>query len=85
MVFEKTYLIAVFILIGFVLVFWDFAYREKILYHENFESDRNTGSNALTRTDGRLSLDTGSPEYTGSGKWNETIAVQPVKIFCQWW
>jgi len=69
MLFEKTSLIDVFIL----------------LFQENFKSDCNTGNDALTRTDGRLSLDTGSPENKGSVKWDETIAVQSVQIFCQWW
>ena len=78
MLFEKTALIAVLNLIGFTPM-------EKVLYQENFKSDRYTGSGAFTRTDGRLSLDTGSPEYPGSGKWNDTITVQPLKIFCQWW
>ena len=88
MLFEKTSLIAVFILIGFASVFWDFTPREKVLYqeyHENFKTDCNTGSDALIRTDGRLSLDTGSPVHKSSGKWNETITVQSVNIFCQWW
>jgi hypothetical protein len=85
MLSKNTALIAGVILIVFAAILWDFASTEKILYQENFNRDRNTGSNALTHTDGTLSLDTGSPEYTGSGKWNETIAVQPVKIFCQWW
>ncbi len=85
MLFKKISLIAVFILIGFASVFWDFAPTEKVLYQENFKSDCNTRNDALTRTDGRLSLDTGSPEFKGSGKWTETISVQSVKIFCQWW
>ena len=85
MLSKRTALIAVIILIGFASVFWDFAPTENVLYQENFKSDCNTGNDALTRTDGRLSLDTGSPEYKGSGKWNGTIAVQSVKIFCQWW
>ena len=78
MLFEKTALIAVLILIGF-------APMEKVLYQENFKSDRYTGSGEFTRTDGRLSLNTDILKYTGSGKWNDTITVQPLKIFCQWW
>jgi len=85
MLFEKTSLIAVFIHIGFVSVFWEFTHRNKVIYQENFKSDCITGSDALTCTDGRTSLDTDSPEYKGSGKWNETIAVQSVKIFNSWW
>ena len=82
MLFEKTSLITVFIIIGFASVIWDIAPTEKVLYQEYqdyFKSDYNTGSDALTRTDRRTSLDTGSPEYKGSVKWNETIAVQSVK------
>ena len=79
MLFEKTSLIAVFILIGFAPIFWDIAPTEKILYQDYFKSDYNTGSDTLTRTDGRISLDTGRPEYKGSMKWNETIAVQYLK------
>ena len=82
MLFEKTSLITVFIIIGFASVIWDIAPTEKVLYQEYqdyFKSDYNTGSDALTRTDGRTSLDTGSPGYKGSVKWNETIAVQSVK------
>jgi hypothetical protein len=85
MLFEKTSLIDVFILIGFALVFWDFAPTENVLYQEIFKSDCYTGSDVFTCTTDRLSLDTGSPENKGSVKWNGTIAVQSVKIFCQWW
>lgn len=70
MLFEKTSLVAVFILIGYALVFWDFASTEQVLYQENFESDHNTGSYALTCTDCMLSLDTGSPENMSGGEWN---------------
>jgi len=79
MLFEKTSLITVFILIGFASVIWDIAPTEIVLYQDYFKSDCNTGSDALTGTDGRISLDTGSPEHKGSVKWNETIAVQSVK------
>ena len=85
MLSEKTAIIAVVILIVFAVILWNLAPAEKVLYQENFKSDCNTGNDALTRTDGRLSLDTGSPENKGSVKWDETIAVQSVKIFCQWW
>ena len=85
MLSKNTALIAGFILIVFAAILWNFAPVEKVLYQENFESDHNTGSDALTCTDGMLSLDTGSPENMGGGEWNETIAVQSVKIFCQWW
>lgn len=70
------------IFIVFEVILWNLAPAEKVLYQENFKTDCNTVSDALTRTDGRLSLDTGSPENKGSVKWNGTIAVQSVKIFC---
>jgi len=81
MLFEKTSLITGFILIVFASVFWDFTHTEKVLcqeHQDNFKSNCNTGNDALTRTDGRISLDTGSPEHKGSVKWNETIVVQSV-------
>ena len=82
MIFEKTSLINLFILIGFASVFWDIAPTKKVLYQEyqdKFKSDCNTGIDAPTRIDGRISLNTDSPEHKGSVKWNETIAVQSVK------
>jgi len=85
MLFKTTSLVALFILIGFASVFWDFGSTEQVLYQENFRSDQNTGSDALTRIDGRKSLNTGSPGYNGSWKWNEIIAVKSAKIFSQWW
>lgn len=85
MLSKKTAIIAVVILIVFAVILWNLAPAEKVLYQENFKSDCNTVSDALTCIDGMLSLDTGSPEYKGSGKWNGTIAVQSVNIFCQWW
>ena len=85
MLSKNTALIAGVILIVFAAIHWNFTPAEKVLYQENLKSVHNTGSDALTCTDGRLSLDTGSPEYKVSGKWNENIVVQSVKIFCQWW
>ena len=82
MLFEKTSLINLFILIGFAPVFWDIAPTKKVLYQkyqDKFKSDCNTGIDAPTRIDGRLSLNMDSPEHKGSVKWNETIAVQSVK------
>lgn len=84
MLSKNTTLIAVVILIVFAVILWNLAPAEKVLYQENFESDHNTGSDALTCTDGMLSLDTGSPEYTGGGEWNATVGVQPAKISWQW-
>ena len=64
MLFEKTSVIDVFIL----------------LFQENLKSDCNTGNDALTRTDRRLSFDTGSPGNKDNVKWTETISVQSAKI-----
>ena len=81
---KNTALIAGFILIVFAAILWNYAPAEKVLYQEDFGSDSYTGSDVLTCTDGMLSLDTGSPEYTGGGEWNATVRVQPAKISWQW-
>ena len=74
MLSKNTALIAGIILIVFAAILWNFAHAEKVLSQvlcqENFKSDHNTGSDALTCTDGMLSLDTGSLEYMGGGEWN---------------
>ncbi len=84
MLSKNTTLIAVVILIVFAVILWNLTPAEKVLYQENFETDHNTGSDVLTCIDGMLSLDTGSPEYTGGGEWNATVRVQPAKMSWQW-
>jgi hypothetical protein len=84
MLSKKTALIAVIIFTGFAAVYWDLAPEENVLYKENFESNYSTGSDALTRINGALTLDTGSPVYIGGGEWNKTITVPPAKISWQW-
>lgn len=84
MLSKKTALIAVIILIGFAAILWNFPPAEKVLYQANFESDHYTGSDALTCTDGMLSLDTNGPQDTGGGEWNATVRVPPAKISWQW-